>query len=185
MFAAPFVKSGRAVFGVVLRGYVERQFSQDYQPPEPASIGFRKQMTNWITDLRRGVDYLETRDDLDKAQIGFLGISNGANLGLVLTAIETRYKSIAFVSAGLESEFRTRIAETSPINFASQVRTQKIFINGRYDETFPYNTDAKPLFDLVRDPKKVVVYDGGHIPTAEFYVPALNAWFDETLGVVK
>lgn len=185
MFAAPFVKSGRAVFGVVLRGYVERPFSQDYQPPEPASVGFRKQMTNWITDLRRGVDYLETRDDLDKAQIGFLGISNGANLGLVLTAIETRYKSVAFVSAGLESEFRTRIAETSPINFASQVRTQKIFINGRYDETFPYNTDAKPLFDLVRDPKKVVVYDGGHIPTAEFYVPALNAWFDETLGAVR
>lgn len=185
MFAAPLVKSGRAVFGVVLRGYVERPFPPDYQPPEAASVGFRKQMINWITDLRRGVDYLETRDDLDKEQVGFLGISNGANLGLALTAIETRYKSLAFVSAGLETEFRIRIAETSPINFASQVRGQKIFVNGRYDETFPYNTDAKPLFELVRDPKKVVIYDGGHIPTAEFYVPVLNAWFDETLGAAK
>ena len=87
-----FVKSGRAVFGVVLKGYVERPFVSNYNPPEPASVEFRRQMTNWITDLRRGADYLETRDDLDKNKLGFLGISNGANLGLVLTAIETRYK---------------------------------------------------------------------------------------------
>lgn len=185
MFAAPFVKSGRAVFGVVLKGYVERPFVSNYNPPEPASVEFRRQMTNWITDLRRGADYLETRDDLDKNKLGFLGISNGANLGLVLTAIETRYKSLGFVSAGLERAFRQRIAETNPINFASEIRTRKLFINGRYDETFPYNTDAKPLFVLLRDPKKVVIYDGGHIPTAEFYVPVLNAWFDETLGAIK
>jgi len=103
----------------------------------------------------------------------------------VLTAIETRYKSFGFVSAGLERAFRQRIAETSPVNFASLIRTQKLFVNGRYDETFPYNTDAKPLFNLLREPKKIVIYDGGHIPTAEFYVPVLNAWFDETLGAVK
>ena len=127
---------------------------------------------------------MQTREDLDQQKIGFLGISNGANVGLILTAIETRYKTLVFISAGLEKDFRTRIAETSPIKFASQIRTQKFLINGRYDETFPYNTDAKPLFKLLREPKKIVTYDGGHIPTVEFYVPAVNNWFDETFGKV-
>ena len=185
MFAAPFIKSGRAVFAVVLKGYTERPFPANYALPENSTVEFRKQMVNWITDLRRGIDYLETRNDLDKRKIAFMGISNGANLGLVLTAIETRYKTLVFESAGLEREFRTRIAETSPINFASQVKTQKLVINGRYDETFPYNTDAKPLFQLLREPKKIVIYDGGHIPTAEFFAPTANNWLDETLGNVN
>ena len=184
MFAAPFVKSGRAVFAVVLKGYIERPFSQNYVLPDNSTVEFRKQMVNWITDLRRGIDYIETRDDLIKDKLAFLGISNGANVGLVLTAIETRYKTLVFESAGLEKDFRTRIAETSPIKFASQIKTQKLVINGRYDETFPYNTDAKPLFKLLREPKKIVLYDGGHIPTVEFFVPTVNNWLDETLGNV-
>lgn len=184
MFAAPFIKSGRAVFAVVLKGYLERPFPANYNPPENSSIEFRKQMVNWITDLRRGIDYLESREDIDKQRLGFLGISNGANVGLVLTAIENRYKSLAFISAGLEKDFRTRIAETNPIKLASQIRTQKLVINGRFDETFPYNTDAKPLFKLLREPKNVVIYQGGHIPTPDFYVPTTNDWFDQTLGKV-
>ncbi len=184
MFAAPFIKSGRAVFAVVLKGYIERPFPPNYALPDNSTVEFRKQMVNWITDLRRGVDYLETRDDLIKDKIAFLGISNGANVGLVLTAIETRYKTLVFESAGLEKDFRTRITETSPIKFASQIKTQKLVINGRYDETFPYNTDAKPLFKLLREPKKIVLYDGGHIPTVEFFVPTVNNWLDETLGSV-
>ena len=88
----PLIKSGRAVFAVVLKGYNERPFPPNYAPPEKSTVEFRKQMVNWITDLRRGVDYLETREDFDNHKLAFLGICNGANLGLVLTAIETRYK---------------------------------------------------------------------------------------------
>jgi serine/threonine protein kinase len=184
MFAAPFIKSGRAVFGVVLKGYIERGFPPNYASPDNSTVEFRKQMVNWMTDLRRGIDYLETRDDLDKNKIGFLGISNGANVGLVLTAIETRYKTLVFESAGLEKDFLTRSPETSPIKFASQIKTQKLVINGRYDENYPLNTAAKPLFKLLREPKKIVLYDGGHIPTDEFFVPTVNNWLDETLGAV-
>jgi eukaryotic-like serine/threonine-protein kinase len=184
MFVTPLIKSGRAVFAVVLEGYTERPFAPSYSLPDQSTVEFRKQMVNWITDLRLGVDYLETRDDLDKQKIAFLGISNGANLGLVLTAVETRYKTLLFESAGLEKDFRTRIAETSPINFASQVRTQKLFINGRYDETFPYNTDVKPFNKLLRQPFRMVTYPGGHIPTVEYFAPTANGWLDETLGNV-
>ena len=185
MFIAPIIKSGRAVFTVVLKGYIQRPFPAGFAPPDESSVEFRRQMVNWVTDLRRGLDYLETREDLSRDHLAFLGISNGANFGLVLTALENRYRSLAFISAGLEKAFRKRIPETSPINFAPQIKTQKLLINGRYDETFPYNTDVKPLIKLLRDPKKIVTYDGGHIPTIEFLAPTVNNWLDETLGSVN
>lgn len=186
MFVAPIIKSGRAVFAVVLKGYIQRPFPTGFAPPDGSSVEFRKQMVNWVTDLRRGLDYLETREDLSREHLAFLGISNGANFGLVVTAIENRYRSLAFVGAGLEKDFQKRIAETSPINFASHIKTQKLLVNGRYDETFPYNTDVKPLLKLLRDPKKIEPpYEGGHIPTIEFLALTLNSWFDETLGSVN
>jgi len=185
MFLTPLIKSGRAVFTVVIKGYVGRPFPSNYSPPDNSTVEFRKQMVNWITDLRRGVDYLETRDDLDKQHLIFLGISNGANLGLLLTAVETRYKYSVFVGAGLEPQVKNWIAETSYINFASQSRQTKLILNGRYDETFPYTSDAMPLFKLLREPKKKVIYDGGHIPTVEFFSTTVNSWLDETIGNVN
>jgi serine/threonine protein kinase/formylglycine-generating enzyme required for sulfatase activity/predicted esterase len=185
MFLTPLIKSGRAVFTVVLKGYIGRPYPPNYAPPDNSTVEFRKQMVNWITDIRRGVDYLETRDDLDKQHLTFLGISNGANLGLLLTAVETRYKYSVFVSAGLEPQVKNWIAETNYINFASQSHQTKLVINGRYDETFPYSSDAKPLHKLFREPRKIVVYDGGHIPTVEFFSNTVNSWLDETIGSVK
>jgi formylglycine-generating enzyme required for sulfatase activity len=182
MFLTPLIKSGRAVFTVVLRGYIGRPFPPNYSPPDNSTVEFRKQMVNWITDLRRGVDYLETRDDLDTQRLTFLGISNGANLGLLLTAVETRYKYSVFVSAGLEPQVKGWIAETNYINFASQSRQTKLLVNGLYDETFPYNIDFKPLLKLMREPKKPVTYYGGHIPTVEFFSTTVNSWLNETLG---
>jgi len=46
-------------------------------------------------------------------------------------------------------------------------------------------TQAEPLHKLLRDPKRILLYDGGHAPAPEFYVPAINGWLDETLGPVK
>lgn len=44
--------------------------------------------------------------------------------------------------------------------------------------------DAKPLFKLLREPKKIVTYDGGHISTVDFILPTINNQLDETPGNV-
>ena len=61
----------------------------------------------------------------------------------------------------------------------------KLIQNGRWDETVPLETNARPLFDLMREPKRLVIYDGGHVPTPEVLIPTLNGWFDETMGPVR
>jgi serine/threonine protein kinase/formylglycine-generating enzyme required for sulfatase activity len=182
---APFIKSGRAVFGVVIKGYIERLRPEGYTEPEPTTVDYRENVVNWITDLRRGLDCLETRNDVDVRRIAFYGPSSGASIGLILAAVENRYASVLLEGAGLRKSYVPWIAEANLINFASHIRATKLMVQGRYDEFLSLKTEAEPLYKLLPEPKRLVLYDGGHVPPFEFLVTTMNGWLDETLGPVK
>ena len=55
-----------------------------------------------LTGLRRGVDLLTRRGDVDAKRLGYVGMSYGANLGGVLAGFERRVKAYALI-AGLPS----------------------------------------------------------------------------------
>ena len=97
----PFVKAGRAAFGVVLKGYIERLRPAGDVRPSPATVEYFDRIKNRITDLRRGLDYLESRQDVDASRIAFFGPSAGAQIGLILAAIEPRYRAVVLVGSGL------------------------------------------------------------------------------------
>ncbi|HEX8097044.1 MAG TPA: SUMF1/EgtB/PvdO family nonheme iron enzyme, partial [Pyrinomonadaceae bacterium] len=181
----PFIKSGRAVFGVVLKGYIERLRPADSERPDTTTVEYREIIVNRITDVRRGLDYLATRDDLDSRRIAFYGPSSGARIGLILAAVEDRYTSVFLQGAGVVKFDLQTIAEGNPINFAPHIRAPKLILQGRYDEDTPLQTQAEPLFKLLREPKRLVTYDGSHIPPVELLVTTMNAWLDETLGPVR
>ncbi len=182
----PFIKSGRAVFGVILKGYMERLRPEGYTDPEPTKVEYREKIVNWITDLRRGLDYLETRNDVDANRIALFGPSSGARIGLILAAVEGRYRSVFFMGAGIRKSYLPWIAAANPINFAPHIRAPKMMMHGRYDESLSLKTEAEPLFKVLPEPKRMVLYDGGHVPTSvELVVTTVNGWLDETLGPVK
>jgi len=177
----PLVRSGRALFGVLLTGYIGR--------PDPRA---EKDMTReehveavaeQIADLRRGVDYLVSRADIDKERIGFWGPSAGGALGMLAGALEHRYRSFAINGVGYQGP--SPDPRTECVNFVSRIPMPKLIQNGRWDETVPLETNAQPLFDLMREPKRLSIYDGGHVPTPEVLIPTLNGWFDETMGPVR
>ena len=181
----PFIKAGRAAFGVVLKGYIERLRPADDVRPSPETIEYFDRIKNRITDLRRGLDYLESRQDVDASRIAFFGPSAGAQIGLILAAIEPRYRAVVLVGAGLPNEYRSWIPEANPINFAAHIRAPKILVQGRYDEDTPLKTAAEPLFRLMPEPKRLVVYEGGHVPSVELTLRTIGPWLDEMLGRVR
>jgi hypothetical protein len=61
----------------------------------------------------------------------------------------------------------------------------KLLLNGRYDEVNTLKLRVEPLYKLLREPKKLVLYDGSHTPPIEIAVPVVNNWLDETMGRVK
>jgi eukaryotic-like serine/threonine-protein kinase len=183
-FLAPVIKHGRAVFAVVVKGYHERPRGAGYQSPPATSIEFRKEMVGRVVDWRRGLDYLETRAELRKDKIAFLGLSSGANQGLILTAIEPRYAAIALVGVGVRPPWTKGIAEANLVNFAPHIKAPTLILKGRYDEAHPLKTEAEPLFSLLREPRRITIVESGHVPPPEIFAPAVNDWFDETLGKV-
>jgi dienelactone hydrolase len=181
---ASFIKSGRAAFGVVLRGYIGRLQPAGYEPPAPSTVEFLEQAVARITELRRGLDYLATRPDLDTTRLAFFGPSTGG-AGLILAAVEDRYRAAAFVGAGLTTPNQTVIPAANPANFASHVRAPKFMLQGLYDEDSPLKTMAEPLYALFTEPKRLVTYPGGHVPAIDLQFAQIAAWLDQVMGPVK
>ncbi|HEV8131054.1 MAG TPA: protein kinase [Acidobacteriota bacterium] len=178
------IRSGRAVFGVVLKGFVERDRPAGSEAPAADSVEFVEDAVRTVVDMRRGLDYLETRGDLDTSRIAFLQAS-ATGTPLILPAIETRYRSVVLWGAGLTKNQAQWRREASPLHFAPNIRAPKLLVQGRYDETTPLKTVAEPLFRLLHEPKRLLIFEGGHRPDPEFLIPAVNTWLDETLGPVR
>jgi serine/threonine protein kinase/formylglycine-generating enzyme required for sulfatase activity len=181
---APFIKAGRAVFGVVLEGYIGRLRPAGFVAPDPSTAEYAELVMSRISDLRRGLDYLETRPDLDKTRIAAFAPSAGAILGIVTAALETRYRAVMFIGAGFPASYRAIHANVNPINFASFIRAPKFVLQGRYDEDVPVRTAMEPFYKLLSQPKQLVLYDGGHVPSIEVAMASTRDWLDENLGKV-
>jgi pimeloyl-ACP methyl ester carboxylesterase len=64
------------------------------------------------------------------------------------------------------------------------IRAPKLILQGRYDEDTPLRTHAEPLLKLLAEPKRLTLYDGGHVPSVEVTMRNTSAWLDQHLGRV-
>ncbi len=73
--------------------------------PSPDSRGDlekeRDYMTGLILDLRRAVDVLLARENVDRDRVGYVGHSIGASVGGVLAGVEPRIDSFVLVAGGI------------------------------------------------------------------------------------
>src|SRR5687768_3920490 len=180
-----FLKSGRAVIYPIYKGTYERgdSLKSDYADE---TIFYRDHVLMWAKDLRRSVDYLETRPEIDSKKLAYFGVSWGGYMGGIMPAIEPRLRTAILYVAGLEME-RAR-PEADPINFLPRVRVPVIMLNGKYDHFFPPETSQKPFFQLLGTPadqKRYVLYEGGHfVPRTQLIAESLS-WLDKYLGPVR
>ena len=184
-YYASFVRSGRAIFVVVLKGYLGREWPVVRQAPAPSSPEYVAEVVGDIHDLRRGLDYLEHRHDLDMGKIAFLQVSAGGT-SAGLPAIDNRYRAVILHGAGLRTRWEKQIPkELSLVHLAPLIHVSKLLVNGLYDETTNYATNFQPLYNLLTDPKEREIYPGGHRPDADDFVPPINAFLDQQLGLVR
>ncbi|MFH1539181.1 MAG: prolyl oligopeptidase family serine peptidase [bacterium] len=100
---------GYAVFAIdgVLKG--ERAESGknilDYDPK--ATVANIRQQ---VIDIRRGADFLATRDDIDFFRLGFLGVSMGAITGTIACGVDGRFRVIVLAdgAASLRSVYENK-----------------------------------------------------------------------------
>ena len=137
------VGSGRALVMPVYKATHERRDELTSDFPTTAAL-FRDHVVMWSKDLQRTVDYLETRPDIARDRIGFLGRSWGAAMGTIMVATEPRFKLAIFHLGGFY--FQRARPEAEAINFAPRVHVPSLMLNGRYDFFFPEDTSQRYMF---------------------------------------
>ncbi len=182
-FLSFLVKSGRAVAFPIYDGTFER--IDRVRPPRfvgEQTVAYTEFVVRLIKDLRRSVDYLTTRDDIDADRIAYYGMSWGALMGAVAVAIEPRFKSAILLAGGIGAPKRPEVDER---HYAERVTTPVLMLNGRFDTLHPVERAILPLFErfgVDDEQKRLLLYDTDHIPPREEFVRESLAWLDRWLG---
>ena len=142
-------------------------------------------MIQVVKDFKRSTDFLETRQDIDSERLAYYGLSTGAGLGVIVSAVEDRIKTAILLGSGLSGLGRP---EANQINYIGRVKMPTLVLKGKYDTLLPYETTVKPLFDLLGTPdehKKLKLYETDHIPDRKDLITEILPWLDHYLGPVK
>lgn len=205
-------RAGYAVFSIdaVYHGEREVPGKALYSPDFEDSIRGIRQT---IIDLRRGVDFLEIRSEIDNSRIGYVGGSMGGILGAIFIGVEDRIKAAILIVPGgnmslmiRESEhpaippIRKRIEElgltygdvqrmmnpVEPLNFIGRFSPKPVqFHIGRFDKIVPAEA-GRQLADKAGEPKQVYWYDAGHsLPLDLVAIRALSFLNENLKGSVS
>ena len=180
------IKSGRAVIYPVYQKLYERR-AKVVTLPGPTLQ--REVLVDWRKDVGRSIDYLETRDDIDKNRLAYLGVSQGSAYGVVLAALEDRLKAVVLLDGGMFQQ-TAGLAGLDQVDFAPRLTKPVLMVNGRYDATFPYETAQLPLFRMLGTAaadKRHVVFDTPHdvrLRRTDLVREVLD-WYDKYLGRVQ
>ena len=174
------MRSGRAFLYPIYKSTFERGDGiQDDTPNMTAA--YRDHMIMWSKDFGRSVDYLESRSDIAKDRIGYIGLSTG--LAPVFLAMEPRLSLGVIFMGGVY--LQPSRPEADAVNFAPHVKAPVLMLNGRFDYFFPTDSSQEPLFDLLGTPaehKRHVVYEASHnIPRHEMIKEVVN-WMEKYWG---
>jgi dienelactone hydrolase len=52
-----------------------------------------------VVEMRRGIDFLLSREEIDSSRLGYVGFSWGGSLGAIFSAVERRVGSFVLMSA--------------------------------------------------------------------------------------
>ncbi|MDX1673359.1 MAG: protein kinase [Longimicrobiales bacterium] len=178
------VRSGRAFAFPVYQSTFNRDDGFVYRRQDETN-SYRDHVFHWSRDLRRTVDYLETRPEIDAQRLGYMGFSWGGMLAPIMLVTEPRLKVAVLVVPGL-SPLPTQ-PEVDPFNFVTHTTQPVLMLSGEYDMVHPLATSARPMFRLwAADSahKHHVVVDRAHLVPQSALTREAVPWLDRFLGPV-
>lgn len=167
-----------------------------------------KSIIQTVIDLRKAVDYIETRSEVDPSKIGYVGGSMGGIVGAIFIGVEPRIKAAALLVAGgnmslmiMESqhsaippireylklnnisyeELQRLLNPIDPINFIGKFSPRPVVFHlGKYDRIVPAEA-GEQLYKYAGEPKTVYWYDSGHDLPLELVVVRVLDFMDREL----
>ncbi|SDL21346.1 Alpha/beta hydrolase family protein [Kriegella aquimaris] len=189
-----FLKNGYAVLRLDISNHGDRKGDvYDFDLTGKHKYWARDVISQTVFDLRRAVDFIETRKELDADRIGDYGISLGGIIGTIFCGVEDRVKVPIIVLAGgqmnllyeagaLSQDAKDFVSIIEPLNFVKKIAPRPfLMLNAKNDEIVPPMM-SKLLFNKAEKPKEIIWYDAKHrdAPLEIIYGDGLN-WFNKYL----
>ncbi len=167
---------GRGVGAMLIQApWAHQRWAVDLADPVRA----REAVIEVVRDLRRAIDVLEERIDVDTARLGFVGHSLGALCGGTLSGAERRIGAFVLV-AGISTfgtlaslnapemteqarrHYREVIAPVDPVHYVARAAPAALFFQfGRKDPLVPRG-EFERFAAAGSEPKRVSWYDTDH-----------------------
>jgi serine/threonine protein kinase/dienelactone hydrolase len=186
------VTSGRAVVFPIYHGTYERPSARGrswtMSDVVELPLTYRDWTVRMAKDLRRSIDYLETRDDINTEKLGYYGYSSGSLLGPIMLAVEDRIDTGVFVHGGVPPIDFPRSFDMAL--YAERVSMPILMVNGAEDVLVPVKTSQIPMYDILQRTSRSTErkqYPGGHGQFKLFYEQIRGdvvGWLDRYLGPV-
>jgi predicted esterase len=132
-----------------------------------------------VVEMRRGVDFLVSRDEVDPSRLGYVGFSWGASLGAIFSAVERRVSSFALMSAiprlsadmaalgkergaDISAGYEEAMKAIDSVRYLPHAAPGALFLQFGNQDTRPSPVDGRELVGAASTPKRAKWYDGGH-----------------------
>jgi dienelactone hydrolase len=152
-----------------------------------------------ILDLRRAVDILEERPEVDPDRLAYFGVSWGGSMGGLLAGVEDRLKAYVLVVGdgglvehtadpgpdGINVHFSDRWAAemwpTEPLHFVGRAAPAALLFQNGLNDTYVLPYDALRFYTAASEPKTIIWYDADHELPWSFVEDAAD-WLQPYLG---
>ena len=188
------LNAGYAVLRLDISNHGDRfKYAYDFDLTGGYRYWTRDLITQTVFDLRRAVDFIQTRKELDPGRIGYFGISLGGIIGTIFCSVEKRVGVPVIVLAGgqlnlmfgkdaFSGDTKDFLSIIDPINYVAKISPRPLLmINAEKDEVVPPLT-SKLLYKAAKKPKEIIWHPSGHhnLPVDKVYAEGIQ-WFDQHL----
>lgn len=189
-----FLKNNYAVLRLDISNHGDRKKNNyDFNLTGPYKYWTRNIISQTVFDLRRAIDFIETRRELDSKRIGYYGVSLGGIIGTIFCGVDERVKVPVMALAGgqlnllykneaFSDTAKDFVSIIEPLNFVSHISPRPfLMLNANNDEIVP-PAMSKLLFNKAKEPKEITWYNAKHrdAPLDMIYGDGLK-WFKKNL----
>jgi dienelactone hydrolase len=162
-----------------------------------------------VTDLRRGIDLLYGRPDVDRKRIAYVGHSWDAHVGAIMAGVETRISSYVLMASGYADEeeafasknpqrmaqikqvgednvreYFREYAWDDPVYFLGHTDRESIFLQFASGDPISKETAQKYLDRFSSKDKKMEFYNAPHALNVAARLDR-DRWLQKRLGIKK
>lgn len=153
-------------------------------------------VVQFVVDLRRAVDLIASRPDLDANRIAYIGFSMSTFLGVQFVALEPRVRAAIFAlgGAGLFHFFASRqsgeqkaaqelvASLVDPLHFAGLIAPRPVLqVNSETDEVVPAAL-GHMLHGALQEPKRIIWYRASHGDISEPVLAQMRLFLEDALA---